>query len=241
VPIALLAALFADALPYTGAADRIPAYAGTVHWYASGTHGSHWETSRTPSPVSLPPGGGVLRVRNLELPPSGYDVAIDSFFPGYYEWLTPAVYRGYWRTADPGRLAEAGVRLAFRDDRPDPQAVGARPHATLERHGSGEILAFEAERTPGRIRVDATVPAGGGRLVVLEQRFPGWEVRVDGTRGSLHEAAAFLEVDLPEGVRSVAFEYTQRTWPRRAGLVGTAVALGVALAVPLRRRWRKGR
>jgi hypothetical protein len=229
-PLLLVGSLVVDAIPYTGAADRIPPYTGITHWYGSDPKWTHWETSMTPAPVELPARTGVVRVRNLELPPSTYEGGIDSFFPGYYEWLTPAIYREYWRSTDPGALAAAGVRWGFSNSRRDPIPFPARPYATLEPPAGSTSAIGEGEvrREPGRISVAAIVPRGGARLVVLEQRFPGWTARVDGAPRAPLDDTAFLALDLPEGKHGVVFTYGG-TWPRRAGVVATLLTLALAL------------
>ncbi len=226
--LALLTLVAWDGAPYTGAADRIPPYTGAVHWHAADPRIAHWAEQMTPAPLDLPSDGRVRRVRNLELPPNDYTTALDWFYPGYYEWLTPTVFREYWKTSDPERLAAAGVTLSFTNTRPTAETVFARPYVGFER--DGRPIADPAdlvERRPGRIRVRASAPEPGATLVVLEQFFPGWRVRVDdGAEALPRDVRGFLAVDLPAGGHAIELRYGAGTWPRRLGLFLTLLALG---------------
>jgi len=215
----LLGFLTWDGLPYTGAADRIPHYRGIVHWYTDDPDWSHWATSMQPVTVSFPDGTISRRVRNLELPPSEYNTDIDSFFPAYYEWLTPTIYNRYWKSTDPARLAAAGVGYGFSNNRRDPAVWPARPYATLVsaqdivRPANGNV-----SRGAGKIRVDLERFEHDVTLVVLEQHFPGWKVRVDG--GAWRDPVdreGFLSVALAGGAGRVEFEYRLGTAARRTG------------------------
>ncbi len=231
--LVLLGSLVWDAAPYTGAADRIPPYHGVVHWYTDDPAWVFWETSVKPAPVDWSRERGVVRVRNLELPPSEYTTEIDSFFPAYSEWMTPAIYETYWKSRDPRVLAEAGVKYGFSNTRRVPSVAPARAYATLEMASADPIpIAMDrVRRSPGKVELEAEVPPGGARLVLLEQAFPGWEVRVDGgTSRAPREVRGFLVVDLPEGRHRAQFAYGMRTPPRLAGLAASLASLAICVA-----------
>jgi len=223
----ILCALVWDGAPYMGAPDRIPPYTGVVHWYTDDPAWIYWERSMQSVPVEIVPESAPLRLRNLELPPSEYAVRIDSFFPGYYEWLTPTIYRTYWRSRDPSILAEAGVSRAFSNSRRYPAIWTGRPYVTLERDGIRELRApVLISRKPGRIEVAAEISGEPATLLALEQAFPGWRVRVDGGAWSApRELRGFLAVDLVAGRHRVEFDYGTGTPARRWGLLVTTLTL----------------
>jgi hypothetical protein len=242
--VALTGMLAWDGAPYMGASDWVPPYTGTVHWYTDDPQWTHWDESMQAVPVILPEGSDPFRVRNLELPPSAYDTPIDSFYPGYYEWLTPTVYRQYWRSHNPAMLAEAGVRYGFVNSQRNPALWPARPYATLESDSKRLPLVVELiARKPGRVAVTASVPAEGATLLVLEQAFPGWRVRVDGDSWhSPQTLRGFLAHDLPAGQHDIEFVYGNHTPARMTGLLVSGITLlGLfVLAFTLRRRSANG-
>ncbi|MCP3980211.1 MAG: hypothetical protein GY716_12975 [bacterium] len=229
----VVACLAWDALPYTGSADRIPPYRGVAHFHTDNPQWTHWDRDMRVAQIDVPRDA---RVRNLELPPADYTTALDWFFPAYYEWLTPTVYREYWASRNSARLAEAGVSHNFSNDRPTPQVWPARPYAGLEVDGRrvGPAVRRTA-REPGRIVVEADVPASGARLVVLEQMFPGWRARVgSGPWRDALDTRGFLGVELQAGAHRVELRYGAHTAPRRAGRwisLLTLAAIGVAWVV----------
>ena len=232
--LALVALLVWDGAPYTGAADRIPAYEGTRHWHTTDPRVAHWAEQMKPVPLDVPHDGQPRRVHDLELPPNDYRTSIDWFFPGYYEWLSPTVFREYWKTSDPEKLAAAGVVLAFTNTVAAPRAIAARPYVELEREGRAIDGAELVSRRPGEIEARATVPAPGAKLIVREQSFPGWRARVDGGPASTPgEHRGFLAIDLPAGTHDVVLRYGTGTWPRRLG-IGISLA---ALLVGVRSRF----
>lgn len=237
-----IAALAWDGAPFTGAADWIAPYRGVVHWWEPKADAEHWDGSREAVPVDLPASAGVCRVFNLEMPPSDYRTAIDSFFPGYYEWLTPEIYRRYWSAKDATGLGAAGVRLYFSAARRDPVPIPGRPYASLEAAGGSRIPVEPARvtRAPGRVTVEVDAPPGGAVLVVLEQAFPGWTARVNGGETSVPASReGFLSVALPAGPAVVEFRFGLGTPAGRAGLAVsllTIVAIAAGALVLLRGR-----
>ena len=236
---ALVVCLVWDGAPYTGAADRIPPYEGTVHWYGTDPDWLHWEPSMRPVPVSLSPIQGVARVRNLELPPSRYDAEVDWFFPGYYEWFTPELYNGYWKVKRPSAMVAAGVRYGFVNSRPGPAVWPALPYARWV-GGDTVTMPDSVSRKPGRIVVDIAAPALGGRLIVLEQWFPGWRARVDdGVWITPGNEGGFMATPIDSGRHRVELAYGVGT-PLRLG--GLAISLIALLATSIAAfRWMRAR
>ncbi len=227
--VALVCALAWDGAPYTGAADRIPAYDGARHWYAADPRIAHWSEQMRPVPLDLPHDDQPRRVYNLELPPNDYRTSIDWFFPGYYEWLNPTVFREYWKASDTAKLAQAGVALAFTNTVPTPRSIAARPYTELESEdrviGTAELVS----RRPGAIVIRALVPDRGATLLVREQSFPGWRARVDGGSWTIPaERRGFLAIDLRAGAHEVVLRFGWHTWPRRLGLAISLVSILVA-------------
>jgi hypothetical protein len=159
---------------------------------------------------------------------------VDWFYPAYYEWLTPTVYQAYWRPKEPARMIEAGVSYGFTNRRADPVRWPARGYASLEtRRESSDLPADAVRREPGRIAVRASVPGAGATLVVREQAFPGWRVRIDGGEWTEPRVVrGFLATDLAGGEHRVELAYGMHTPARRAGLITTLI-FGLAIASAL--------
>jgi len=234
---ALCLALVWDAAPYTGAPDRIPPYEGTVHWYTEDRDWVYWEESMRPVQVDLAPTAGVTRVRNLELPPADFATPIDGFFPAYYEWFTPETYSRYWKARDVPSMIEAGVAYGFSNLRPRPVSWRAQPYVTVE--GAEPTVSIDPaqfKRGVGRIDVDLPAPVRG-RLVVREQAFPGWRMRLDrGDWVAAQTTRGFLSADLGTGAERVEFAYGWTTTARRAGLLTSLLGLVALLVWAVRSR-----
>jgi hypothetical protein len=231
----LVVCLVWDGAPYTGAADRIPPYDGTVHWYSTDPDWVHWGPSMRPAPVSLSPVQGVARVRNLTLPPSRYDANVDWFFPGYYEWFTPEIYNGYWKVKRRSAMIAAGVRYGFTNSRPSPSMWPALPYARWVA-GDTTVMPDSVLRKPGRITVDLDAPATGGRLIVLEQWFPGWRIRIDdGEWGTPENKGGFMATGIDSGRHRVELSYGVGTPLRLGGLTVSLIALVAASIAAFRR------
>jgi hypothetical protein len=228
---ALTVCLVWDAAPYTGAPDRIPPHDGIVHWVARGGGEGHWANSMEAVPVAPPAGAEPHRVWDLKLPPSRYDATIDAVYYVYPEWVTPVLYRSYWLSSDPAVIARAGVSLMFDEGRRDPRRLPARAYAELVQVGRPALPVppERLSRLPGRIEVQVEVPQGGGRLVILEQAFPGWRATIDGrSAGVPEEDGGFMSVDLPAGAHDVVLTYGLRTPARIAGLLTTLLAASLS-------------
>jgi hypothetical protein len=79
----------------------------------------------------------------------------------------------------------------------------------------------------------------GGRLVILEQQFPGWRVRIDGGGWTTPQNEdGFMSTPLPPGRHRVEFRYGLRT-PARISGIGVSLLTLLACTVPLRRGLRK--
>ncbi len=242
---AILALLVWDGAPYTGAADRIPPYAGVVHGCARpGVRPEFWDRDLLWVPVRLPEGRGIVRTWDLKLPPDSYRAEVDALYYVYAEWVSPALYRTYWLSRDPARMAEAGVSLVFQERSPEPLRLSPRPYASVKR-GDGGTLPVPPDRVrrgPGAISVSLDAAPRPGRLVVLEQSFPGWKASVDGKdTGPAGEAGGFLAVDLPPGARRVDLRYGVGTPWRILGLaISGLVAAATAGAVGRHRGASRG-
>lgn len=72
---------------------------------------------------------------------------------------------------------------------------------------SAEPLAWTPERREFRVR-----SAAGGRVVLVEQFFPGWRARIDGRPAPVERFDdVFQAVGVPAGEHRVEFEYRSRT------------------------------
>jgi hypothetical protein len=90
---------------------------------------------------------------------------------------------------------------------------------------SGRVVS----ETANRVVVTATVPAGGGYLLVLDSYAPGWRVAVDGSTASIVRAnALFRAVRLVPGSHLVVFTYLPLPF-----LAGTGISLASLAAASL--------
>jgi hypothetical protein len=122
-----------------------------------------------------------------------------------------------WPAFDPTRIAllEEGEPLPA-----DPRWAGASGSVSLR------------ERRPGRIALDATLPAPGV-LVVFDSFAKGWRAAVDGVPADLARAdGAFRAVRLPAGSHRVELDYRARGVLEGAGLAAAGL---LALVLVLRR------
>ena len=229
--LALPLLLVSDAAPYTGASGWLPPYTGVTHWVLADGHSPDEPFDVRMRAVPDPTHGARLgRVGGLQLPPADLTTDVALFWLPYPEWTTPAFYRGFLATQDPREFGEGAVSWFFLPRREAPLPIPAKPFATVVA-GGAESGAGPVARSPGRIEVRAEVPAGGGRLIVREQAFPGWLAKVDGRPASIEPTPlGFISLALPEGRRSVELTYHAGTPSRRAGVLVTSLAF---LCVPL--------
>lgn len=89
-------------------------------------------------------------------------------------------------------------------------------------------------------RVEAEVDSkAGGRLILTDLAYPGWNVRVDGAAAeSATVGGMYRGVDLPAGPHRVVWEYQPLSF--RIGAVVTLATLAVAAAVGHVRFWHPG-
>ena len=121
--------------------------------------------------------------------------------------------------------------MMFDEGRRDPRRLPARAYAELVQVGRPALPVppERLSRLPGRIEVQVEVPQGGGRLVILEQAFPGWRATIDGrSAGVPEEDGGFMSVDLPAGAHDVVLTYGLRTPARIAGLLTTLLAASLS-------------
>ncbi|MEE9216273.1 MAG: hypothetical protein V3U32_02455 [Anaerolineales bacterium] len=103
----------------------------------------------------------------------------------------------------------------------------ARPRAWIE---GGELVQIR-EQTANRLAMIATGP---GLLITSEIMYPGWEVEIDGTPGSLETYQGLLRaVHLPPGEHEV--EFTFRSGSLRVGALISILGLIVLASLWIRR------
>ena len=192
-----------------------------------------------PASVELRSVQGVARVRQLELPPSRYQIEVDSFYPGYYEWLTPTLYEKFWRANSPAGVAPAGVGYAFANSSPRPVTFPARAYATFETPSGTTPVRGNVVRRGNRIVIDLESGEGGATLVVLEQYFPGWRVKIDeGDWQPPQEADGFMRVALDPAAKRVEFRFQPSSGAAGRGVSVLAVFGLVAYLFGVRFRQR---
>ena len=189
----------------------------------------------------LPP-----RLTRLALPPTGMDPVVGLVYPVQPEFLTTPVYHSFlagFQRSGPAALADAGVAGLVRTGGADPlRRVNGWPRVRLRHQGSWFGLRAMVERTSAEA-ISLTLPAGqpGGRLMVVEEAFAGWEARVgDGAWEEAGSERGLLAVDLPVGAERVELRFVD-TWPRKlGGALSVLGLLGVGVALWRRQRERAG-
>lgn len=113
----------------------------------------------------------------------------------------------------------------------------ARPRARVERGGREEGSVGILEESPTRWLFDVASPHGG-RLVVANAGYPGWEARVDGKRVEVGGGVGRRqEVPVPAGRLRVELAY--RPLPFRIGLLVAAFSAAVLALVAARSGQRR--
>jgi hypothetical protein len=156
-------------------------------------------------------------------------------------WITPAFVKA-------GDEATAGTIL---DPRFDPLRVAVFDStasiAAPTLSAPPEPLSIRARVTrydPGHIALELSAPApAGSALVVSENYFPGWSVRVDGRPAipAIRTDYTFLGVPLPAGATRISLDFSDPAYRRGKTVTIVAVllallALGAGLLIDRRRR-----
>jgi hypothetical protein len=226
VPAAAVVLLIADAAPFTGAAAWLPAYDGFGHLRRARDCAAEtgcWEHVPLADPVPL-------RVAGLFVPPPRADTDVGLFWWAYPEFATPAIQRRFLATITPRRLAAAGVGALALQGRPL-RRLRAAPYARWLAEPPGEAPAPRPfVRGGGEIRVGHDGRAG--RIEVLEQYFPGWQVLTDGGWQEVRPTAqGLLQAQVRRGQREVRFRFHEWRWDRTLGWALSAVGLASIAAM----------
>lgn len=229
IPGALVALLAVDAFPYMGAADWFPSWQRLGHIVFHPACGRAWGCSDL-EPVDPP---YPLRAAGSFVPPDelgGPDVSL--FCCPYPEYATPASRRSFGDARNRDVLARAGVGLVAEHSHPL-ERLPARPYAQWRQPGSGQRgLPLPFVRAGGSIVVRSTAHGQAGRVVVLEQYFPGWQVLTPGGwREVTPTRTGLLQGDLAAGQRELRFRLSRWRPEQISGRVLSLLTLaGLALA-----------
>lgn len=208
---AAIALLAVDAVPYLGAAGRVPAYEGVVQ-----------SVGQTLHPLELP--DGFVRAANLRLPPSDASMRVARTRVLFPEYATRPL-RSRYLNRKPTRAESEDFGVTVRAGR---QLEWLEPRGLVRLDGED----LDATWTLRPERIEIALPEGhaGGRLRFVSQWFPGWLVSVDGRRGSAAlDGEGLLEVEVPARAQSVVFTYSS-LWPWDRGL-GWLITLLTLLAL----------
>lgn len=233
VPGVLGLLLLADAAPYTGAAQWVPPYEGFGFLRVQRACEQGRDCLKH-VPLARP---WPLRVSGNFMPPSDRRPDVGLLWFPFPEYTTRAVFDAYFDGLKPRRLARAGVGVILA---PRPERPPARPYATWKsprRHKAVQPRRFE--RGGGRILV--FLDGRPGRVVVLEQYFPGWQVLTsEGWREVQPTRDGLLRADVAAGQREVRFRFTESRWDRAAGWALSALTGLVLIGMCVRARPREG-
>ena len=234
-PALVVGLLLVDAAPYTGAADWFPPYTGfgsVRHEPGCGRPRGCWAHEPLPAP---PP----ARVAGYFLPPDRLDVETGLVWHVFPEYATPAVARTLLPTTTLGVLGRAGAEwLALPEGR---RRLFARPYAfwrppAASRAGTEPLAAprpLPFSRRAGEIRV--ALDGRPGRVVVLEQWFPGWQVWTGRAwRAAEPNREGVLVAPVEGGRRELRFRFRRWRADSLAGLALSGLTLA-GLAVAARR------
>jgi hypothetical protein len=186
--------------------------------------------------AGYPRGDLVHRVTDLLLPPNDLRTQVGSVYraqPEFFTRRTANRFRQGVAAGDLRALADAGVRHRFgAPSTGDPDW----PQVRLAVDGEVWGLAATVRRPrPSEIAIDLPETHPAGKLVFVEQAFPGWQVQVDETEWApVPETSGLLTTPVAEGARTVRFRYTQATWPRRLGQLASLLGALLLAAV-----WRR--
>lgn len=203
-----------NGIPWTPEPEWVPADDGPL------TTGKPW--------AGWPTGDVPYRVAGMVLPPNDLHTNVYMVHRAVPEFFTPKTvprFRNplHERDSIAHRDAVHSIRASGVEAQQRPVWPWVRLHAGAKSWG----LAATVERPdPGTIVL--TLPEGvrSGEVEVIEQDFPGWEVRVDdGAWAPVQSERGTLTVPIDAGAARVEFTYTANTLPRRLGMMGTLLGL----------------
>jgi hypothetical protein len=224
VPIALAALLVFDALPCTRAAEWFPTYEGLAY---PRQQGSRWETVPIDPPYAL-------RSSGLLLPPADPGIDTSYFCCAYPDFETPLAQAFSQPPRQPDVLIRAGVGIFVRPATQSLVRLPAAPYAVL-RHGRNPPKPRPFTRGGGEIRVQ--LDGRPGTVTVLEEYFPGWQVRTgEGWREAEATRNGLLRARVEPGQTEVRFRFQRWTRPRIAGWLVTGLTALVLMVLARRRR-----
>lgn len=239
VPGLLAGLLMVDAFPFTGAADWLPSYRG-FGWFHRpdpdcGQRWGCWQHEHLLAPYPF-------RVAGLFLPPAQPQTKTSIFCCVFPEYSTRLTHETFAPVGDRAILARAGVKLFVGPVAQRLSELQPRPYAFW--WNGDRIEARRFSRGGGEITV--ALDGRPGTVIVLEQNFPGWQVRTDqGWRAALSSREGLLKARVISGQRELRFRFQR--WPpaRIAGWLLTGLAslvfLGLCLVSRRGARPRAGR
>jgi hypothetical protein len=177
-----------------------------------------------------------LRVAGFLLPPPGLDTDVALVCCVFPEYTNVAARSELFSPGQPRRLGLAGAGLLVFPERP-PRKLQARPYASWRQHPGARPRPRQATRGGGAIRVQHNGRAG--HVVVLEQYFPGWQVRT-GNRWQEVEPTpeGLLQTPVARGQLDVRFRFTESRPGRAGGWAVSGAALLAATVLTARNRRR---
>ena len=222
-----------DAMPYLGAAQRLPDREGLglVHAARGQLH-----------PLDFPR-DELVRLEDLKLPPDDYGWRTARARRAFPEYMTPKLRHAYGKRTRPPSVADSeryGAAARILPGRPAPYRLSPDPWVAVRTEGGSWAPAPDVAWTLAPERIELELPAGhpAGRVRFASAWFPGWEARVDG--GAWHAAissSSLLAVDAPAGARSVHLRYSiLRPLDRPAGIAFSVATLGGLFGWRRRRR-----
>lgn len=178
------------------------------------------------------PAGGDLpeRVWGLLLPPNDLDVEVALAWRAFPEGWSRELHTSLVRPARRGSgraVADLGVSRRYRAGHERPDRLDAAPRVRLRVDDGEHALAARLER-PRPAHVVLHLPDGhpGGRVILTEQRMPGWQTRIDGgawseTRGE----GGLIVADVPASAQRLEFRRDPLRLDRVAGTLLSLLGL----------------
>jgi hypothetical protein len=187
--------------------------------------------------MGYPTGDLPARVVGARMPPRRVWVDVANVQPVPLEFHTQATRERFWsplRDNEDVALLDAGVDLVFpKRERGAVRRLPAWPRVRLQTRDGLYGVAAKVWRNQPR-EIGLTLPEGvpEGRLILVEQAFPGWSARVDdGPWSRARVLDGLLSVDIPDGTRAVRFRYSASTDLREGALWVSTVSWGMGLLV----------